>query len=59
MLTLKNLRIAKKFLKKMYAKDYPYYSPEQNDLAYDLCTMSNTERSDSVEVMVMQLFEQS
>lgn len=59
MLTLKDLSTAKKFLKKMYAKDYPYYSPEKNDLCYDLCTMSNTQRSDSVEVMVMKLFEQS
>jgi hypothetical protein len=57
-LTLKDLSAAKKFLKKMYAKDYPYYSPEQNDLSYDLCTMSNTERSDSIEVMIMKLFEQ-
>jgi hypothetical protein len=59
MLTLKNLSAAKKFLKKMYAKDYPYYSPEQNDLSYELCTMSNTERSDSVEVMVMDMFDYS
>jgi hypothetical protein len=29
MLTLKDLSAAKKFLKKMYAKDYPYYSPEK------------------------------
>ena len=58
MLTLNDLSVAKKFLKKMYAKDYPYYSPEQNDLSYDLCTMSNTERSDSIEVMIMKLFEQ-
>ena len=58
-LTLKDLSAAKKFLKKMYAKDYPYYSPERNSLSYDLCTMSNTERSDSVEVMVMKLFERS
>ena len=59
MLTLKDLSAAKKFLKKMYAKDYPYYSPEQDGLSYSLCTMSNTQRSDSVEVMVMKLFEQS
>lgn len=58
-LTLKNLRTAEKFVKKMYAKDYPYYSPELDDLAYGLCTMSNTQRSDNVEVMVMQLFEAS
>ena len=59
MLTLKNLTSAKKYLRKMYAKDYPYYSPEQDELSYELCTVSNTERSDSVEVMVMEMFEQS
>jgi len=59
MLTLKDLSAAKKFLKKMYAKDYEYYSPKQDVLSYELSTMSNTERSDSVEVMIMRLFEQS
>lgn len=59
MLTLKDLSNAKKFLKKMYAKDYDYYSPKQDSLSYKLCTMSNTERSDSIEVMVMKLFERS
>lgn len=59
MLTLKDLAAAKKYLKKMYAKDYPYYSPEEDGLSYDLCTMSNTERSDSVEVMIMDMFERS
>lgn len=59
MLTLKDLSAAKKFLKKMYAKDYDYYSPKQDVLTYELSTMSNTERSDSVEVMIMRLFEQS
>jgi hypothetical protein len=59
MLTLKDLDAAKKFLKKMYAKDYDYYSPEQDDLSHELCTMSNTERSDAVEVMVMSMFDLS
>jgi hypothetical protein len=57
MLTLKDLSAAKKFLKKMYALDY--YSPKQDVLSYELCTMSNTERSDTVEVMVMRMFERS
>jgi hypothetical protein len=59
MLTLKDLSAAKKFLKKMYAQGYDYYSSKKNVLSYELCTMSNTERSDSIEVMVMRLFEQS
>lgn len=58
-LTLKDLGSAKKFLEKMYAKGYDHYDPKQNGLSYKLCTMSNTERSDSIEVMVMQLFERS
>lgn len=57
MLTLKDLSEAKKFLKKMYALDY--YSPKQDVLSYELCTMSNTERSDSIEVMIMRMFERS
>jgi len=57
MVTLKELSDAKKFLRKMYAKDYPHYSPEQSEVSYELCTMSKTERSDSVEVMVMDMFE--
>ena len=59
MLTLKDLSDAKKLLKKVYAKGYDYYSPDQNSLSYELCTMSNTERSDAVEVMVMSLFDRS
>jgi hypothetical protein len=56
MLTLKDLHKAKKLVKEMYAKDYDYYSPEQNDVSYDLCTQSKTERSDNTEALVMTLF---
>jgi hypothetical protein len=59
MITLKDVHSAKKFLRKMYAKSYPYYNPKNNDVSYELCTMSNTERSDSVEVIVMKMFENS
>lgn len=59
MLTLKDLSAAKKFVKKMNAMDYNYYSPKQNAVSYDLCTQSKTERSDNVEALVMQLFERS
>lgn len=56
MITLRDLSAAKKFVKKMNAKDYYYYSREQSDVAYDLCTQSKTERSDNVEALVMKLF---
>ena len=59
MVTLKELSAAKKFVKKMNAMDYKHYSPKRNAAAYDLCTMSKTERSDNVEALVMQLFERS
>lgn len=59
MITLKDLYAAKKFVKKMNAMDYKYYSPKQNAVSYDLCTMSKTERSDSVEALVMKLFQRS
>ena len=59
MLTLKDLSAAKKFVKKMNALDYNYYSPKQNPVSYDLCTQSKTERSDNVEALVMKLFERS
>lgn len=59
MITLKDLSAAKKFVKKMNAKDYDYYSSKQNAVSYDLCTMSKTERSDNVEALVMKLFERS
>ena len=56
MITLKDLSAAKKFVKKMNAKDYYYYSREQNAVAYDLCTQSKTQRSDNMEAIVMELF---
>ena len=56
MLTLKDLSAAKKFVKKMYAKDYDYYSPKQSAVSYDLCTQSKTQRSDNIEALVMELF---
>lgn len=56
MITLKDLSAAKKFVKKMNALDYDYYSREQNSVSYDLCTQSKTERSDNLEALVMQLF---
>ena len=59
MITLKDLSAAKKFVKKMNALDYDYYSRKQSDVSYDLCTMSKTERSDNVEALVMKLFERS
>lgn len=59
MITLKDLSAAKKFVKKMNSMDYDYYSPKQNRISYDLCTMSKTERSDNVEALVMKLFERS
>ena len=40
----------------MNAKDYYYYSREQNAVAYDLCTQSKTQRSDNMEAIVMELF---
>jgi hypothetical protein len=56
MITLKDLSAAKKFVKKMNAMDYDYYSPKQNPVSYDLCTQSKTERSDNIEALVMELF---
>lgn len=56
MITLKDLSVAKKFVKKMYAKDYDYYSPKQSAVSYDLCTQSKTQRSDNIEALVMELF---
>ena len=57
MVTLRDLYAAKKFLKKMYALDY--YSPKQSKLSYELCTMSNSERGDASEVLVMRMFKRS
>lgn len=59
MITLKELSAARKFVKKMNAMDYKHYSPKQNRIAYDLCAMSKTERSDNVEALVMGLFDRS
>lgn len=59
MITLKDLSAAKKFVKKMNALDYDYYSRKQSDVAYDLCTQSKTERSDNVEALVMELFSRA
>jgi hypothetical protein len=59
MITLKDLSEAKKFVKKMNALDYDYYSRKQSDVAYDLCTQSKTERSDNVEILVMTLFDRA
>ena len=53
-LTLKDLSAAKKFLKKSYAVDH--YSPKQNRLSYELCSMNPVERSDNIEAMIWGLF---
>lgn len=55
MLTLKDLSVAKKFLEKNYA--LAHYSKKRSVLSYKLCSMNPVERSDTIEAMVLGLFE--
>jgi len=55
MLTLKDLDCAEKFLQKSYVLNH--YSPKQNKLSYKLCAKNPVERSEKLEILVMQLFE--
>lgn len=57
MFTMQDLADVDKFLQESY--ELPYYSPEQNDLCYELSRVNPVCRSERVEVLVMKEFERN